>query len=513
MSHPSTATLDLYVMNAIDNKAEVLALEHHLAGCGTCKGILGEAAAFEIELSELASQVIFCIACDQVRVDQDSRCHECGAVASAGGFTIDELLVKNAHGRLYRAHDQNGRQVALKELAFVQTPGPQVLAAFEREAQFLRALNHPRIPKFVASFSEGSGVQTRLYLAQEFIDGSSLQTSLSDSWFDEDKIRAIAMQVLDILVYLQGLSPIVVHRDIKPANLIRREDGELVLVDFGAAHDPAETMGLTFAGTFGYMPVEQLAGTVDETTDVFALGQSLKHLLTRREPWKLTEPDALDAANVSLSLRAFLEKLTANNPAERFPGAAAAMVALKELGSGKLVKLAKSKQTEPKRGFVRRWGSRAALVATGRARDDRAGCRAKQPPTSRCRTRIAVFRLCQPLRRPVQSRDQRVQPASRRQLSSELATSLEMRRPRQNDSSDLGLHPTCGNVGCRFEMLGADRAPTQATVVTRRRDGCRDRHRRPHYQREPLRHRQRRQRHQSQRRRQRHQRRRRWRTH
>ncbi len=53
-------------------------------------------------------------------------------------------------------------QVALKELAFVQSPTLSAIAAFEREAKLLRALEHPAIPRFVASFEEGAGVHALL---------------------------------------------------------------------------------------------------------------------------------------------------------------------------------------------------------------------------------------------------------------------------------------------------------------------------------------------------------------
>jgi hypothetical protein len=132
--------------------------------------------------------------------------------------------------------------------------------------------------------------------------------------------------VLAILVYLQSLSPMVIHRDIKPANLIKRADGSIALVDFGAAHVYGTTAGSTTIGTFGYMPIEQLAGIVDATTDVYALGASLLNLLTRQEPWRIAQTKT--TINVSAPLRAFLDKLTATDPRDRFPSAQDALAAL-----------------------------------------------------------------------------------------------------------------------------------------------------------------------------------------
>jgi serine/threonine protein kinase len=132
--------------------------------------------------------------------------------------------------------------------------------------------------------------------------------------------------VLEVLVYLQSLSPMVIHRDIKPANLIKRADGSIALVDFGAAHVHGTTAGVTTIGTFGYMPIEQLAGIVDGTTDGFALGMTLLHLLTRQEPWKLAQQRT--TVNVSAPLRAWLDKLTAPEPTQRFASAKDALAGL-----------------------------------------------------------------------------------------------------------------------------------------------------------------------------------------
>jgi serine/threonine protein kinase len=313
--------IELYVMGQYDG--DVPALERAIADDPVLAQVAADEARFEVLLRDAATAATFCPVCDDLV--RESRCDSCGAAARPGGYTIERVLVSNAHGRMYVARDADGTRVALKELAFVQAPSPGAVAAFEREVTFLRALEHPAIPRFVASFEEGSGVHTRYYLAQELVDGTALDR-LDEHWYSEAEITALARQVLEILVYLQSLSPMVIHRDIKPANLVRRADGSIALVDFGAAHVHGTTAGITTIGTFGYMPIEQLAGLVDATTDVFALGMTLLHLLTRQEPWKLAQQRT--TINASAPLRAYLDKLIAPAPEARFASAKDALAAL-----------------------------------------------------------------------------------------------------------------------------------------------------------------------------------------
>ena len=313
--------VELYVSGNFDG--DTGALEHEIANDPALAEVVADEARFEMLLRDAAAAATFCAACNDVV--RGERCDACGAAVRPGGYTIERVLVSNAHGRMYVAHDADGRQVALKELAFVQAPAVRTIEAFEREAKFLRALEHPAIPRFVASFEEGRGVHARYYLAQELVVGTPLD-QLDNKWYREDEIVELARQVLAILVYLQTLSPMVIHRDIKPANLVRRADGSIALVDFGAAYIDGSTAGVTTVGTFGYMPVEQLAGIVDATTDLYALGASLVYLLTRQEPWRLAQSKT--TVNVSAPLRAYLDKLTAADPRERFVSAKEALAML-----------------------------------------------------------------------------------------------------------------------------------------------------------------------------------------
>ncbi len=269
------------------------------------------------------------------------RCEGCGSPVAPGGFRVLSRIAMSAHSRVYLAQGPEGGRVALKELVFRLAPDVQRIEAFRREGELLAQLSYPRIPRFLASFTEGSGPQIRLYLAQEFIEGPSLLKQLQAHRFTEEEVSAAGEQVLETLVYLHGLSPRVLHRDIKPANLLARPDGSICLVDFGTARDVTRggTVNSTLVGTFGYMAPEQIGGTVSETSDLYSVGATLLHLLSRRSPSELLRGKGLqldvgEKLNASPAFRSFLQRLLAPSPADRFPTAAEALRALRALHQG-----------------------------------------------------------------------------------------------------------------------------------------------------------------------------------
>ena len=323
--HIDQQELALYTTGGVE-PARVREIEAHVELCDSCADSMQRESRLEGALRDMFAQTA-CPGCARAiatRPPEADRCTFCGAAARVGEYRVREIRVQNQHGRLYLAENAAGDQVALKELCFMQAPSFDALDAFDREARILCALQHPSMPRFISSFQAGEGVQTRLYLAQEFIHGESLEERLATHYYTEGEIVFVARQVLEILGFLQSKSPMVIHRDIKPANLIMRPDGKIVLVDFGAARDQGSTAGATQVGTFGFMPIEQLAGLVDATTDVYALGVSLLRLLTRREPWKLLD-DPWKHTNVSPNLRRVIRKMTARKSEDRYQRAADAL--------------------------------------------------------------------------------------------------------------------------------------------------------------------------------------------
>jgi hypothetical protein len=272
-----------------------------------------------------------CPGCEHPR-EVGPRCTHCGVAFTAGRWQVERVLAQSAHSRVYLARDQAGQVVALKELHFALVPGAQEVEAFEREAKTLAALNHPATPRFVESFVEGTGVGLRLYLATEFVRGESLERRLARGPLPEAEVLSLGTALLGVLVDLQQRSPAIFHRDVKPANVMFREDGRVVLVDFGSARgvEGSRTHRSTLVGTFGYMPPEQLGGTVDRSSDVYALGATLLHAVTGRPPSELLGTHFTPAipSSVSPRLRAWLVQALAFERTRRFVSAQAALDAL-----------------------------------------------------------------------------------------------------------------------------------------------------------------------------------------
>ena len=267
------------------------------------------------------------------------RCEACGAPALAGPFRVLQGLGGSGARRTYLAESPDGARVVLKELSVATVPDAQALEAFTREARTLRELKHPRLPAYVDAFREEDGPRARLYLAYRYLDGVSLNEEMEDRRYTEDEVLDLVEEVLEILRHLHGLQPPLIHRDLKPSNLVRRGDGSIAMIDFGVARDLDRTVHSgTLVGTVGYMPPEQLAGQVDLTCDLYALGATALHLLTRVPPWEFMDGPELRLPRLATAplARALLRRMVAPRRAQRFSSAREALAALRRLRSGGL---------------------------------------------------------------------------------------------------------------------------------------------------------------------------------
>ncbi len=267
-----------------------------------------------------------------------------------GPCRIISTIGAGGMGAVYLAeHTRLGKQVALKVLSGQFLTDPEYVARFQREASSLAQLDHPNIAALL-DFGEDAGQH---YMLTQYVPGGSLKERIAASgrqpW---SQMRRLAEQLLQALAYAHAKG--FVHRDIKPANILLDEQGNARVVDFGLVRGLAAG-GLTLTGeamgTPHYMSPEQWDGAdPDPRMDLWALGVTLHHALTGQVPFGGTEPTKVmkgivlsphptladcGITDAPPALQAFLDRLLAKEPADRFASAEAALQALDDLASGK----------------------------------------------------------------------------------------------------------------------------------------------------------------------------------
>ena len=166
---------------------------------------------------------------------------------------------------------------------------------FEREARNLSTLQHKNIVRVLESFQANGTV----YYAMEYISGQSLDSVIIKSphhCLDAATALGYTQQLGSALSFMHGKG--MLHLDVKPANAMVKDDGTVVLIDFGlskqyAANGEPESSTKVGAGTPGYAPLEQASYREGKgfptMMDVYALGGTLYKMLTGQRPPEASE--------------------------------------------------------------------------------------------------------------------------------------------------------------------------------------------------------------------------------
>jgi serine/threonine protein kinase len=231
--------------------------------------------------------------------------------------------------------------VVIKRLFCQNCFAVKEIELFQREAETLKTLCHPAIPRYLDyfefSWQEGNGFA----LVQSYIPGRSLQHWLNDGHrLNEDAARQVATSLLDVLVDLHERQPPIIHRDIHPGNILINTQADqpicqVHLVGFSAVQNFASaTIGsFTVVGTYGYTAPEQLSGRPVKASDLYSLGVSLIHAMTGIAPAKLPHKgrriDFEACLSASPTFIHWLKQLVEPGLEQRFTSACIALQALK----------------------------------------------------------------------------------------------------------------------------------------------------------------------------------------
>jgi tRNA A-37 threonylcarbamoyl transferase component Bud32 len=235
------------------------------------------------------AQRILCPNCHKPNLRRAKFCQECrhDMVLNNDGpqYFITRVIKEGGQGAVFETIGEDGQVYAVKEMLDRFTDPKEraeAIARFEAEAGMLRRLSHPRIPKVYVDFKD----EGRQYLAMEFVRGQDLEDIIKKQGaLPEQQVLAWADQICEVLDYLHNHKPEpIIFRDMKPSNIMIQPDGSVKLIDFGIAKVFQKAERGTQIGTPGYAPPEQYQGLATIESDIYALGATLHHALTGRDP-------------------------------------------------------------------------------------------------------------------------------------------------------------------------------------------------------------------------------------
>ena len=214
-----------------------------------------------------------------------------------GRFEILKQLGEGGMGVVYEAFDAERRgRVALKTLTYVDAGG---IYRLKNEFRALADVSHPNLVRLHELFAD----ESLWFFTMDLVEGVPF-----DRWVElereADSVPAngepprwtgrLRETMTELVAAVSAIHRVgKLHRDLKPSNVMVRNDGHVVVLDFGLVADPElggtgqTLLDGALAGTPVYMAPEQAAGVGATTaSDWYALGVLLFHSLTNRLPFQ-----------------------------------------------------------------------------------------------------------------------------------------------------------------------------------------------------------------------------------
>lgn len=214
-----------------------------------------------------------------------------------GRYQIKSVLGRGGTATVFEAVDlyrvempDGGQRVALKILHMQVSSRPDLLGELQREFQLLQSLSHPHIVR-VHDYDRDGDIA---FLTMEYLRGHSLLGLLSAR--DQAPLaRAYSLAIIRDVggALAHAHSKGVIHGDLNPGNIFVTNEGDVRVLDFGAAHPPSTGPVVSASesdhspiATPRYASVQVLEGKrPDVRDDVYGLACIAYLLLTGKHPF------------------------------------------------------------------------------------------------------------------------------------------------------------------------------------------------------------------------------------
>lgn len=225
-----------------------------------------------------------------------------GKVLGQGGFGItyvgwDLALQVKCAIKEYFPNGQVTRNSSRTALDWYSTPQAELLRHHGMETFLIEARKMAKVKEIpqVVGVQDTFSENRTAYIVMDFVEGQTLKNRLAErgplSWTEAKGIFFSAISAIE-QVHQSGL----IHRDLSPDNIMLLPDGQVRILDLGAAKDLTSNTGVSSMQVIkgGFSPIEQYgqSARTGPWTDVYAMAATIYYTLTGIVP-----PLAVDRMN------------------------------------------------------------------------------------------------------------------------------------------------------------------------------------------------------------------------
>ncbi len=262
-----------------------------------------------------------CIGCMRP-LDSEGACSFCGLIQAdyspiprcltpgtelAGRYVTGKVLGEGSFGITYMGWDKKmGMPVAVKEYFPSDMVSRDVICGSDNSVYLYENQKKRDYDSYLKKFLDEAKCLSRFnqirgivsvldffyenntaYIVMQYIDGVSVKEYVAKNGaINAKQVLEMIRPVLTALEQVHATG--IVHRDISPDNMIITRDGNLVLIDFGAArmHNIDHTRTMTVMFKRGFSPEEQYRtkGRWGAYTDVYSVCAELYFMMTGKTP-------------------------------------------------------------------------------------------------------------------------------------------------------------------------------------------------------------------------------------
>ncbi|HND86622.1 MAG TPA: protein kinase, partial [Pseudobdellovibrionaceae bacterium] len=163
-----------------------------------------------------------------------------------------------------------------------------------------------------------------------------------------------ALQICEQLRFMHEQKLPILHRDLTPDNMMLDRDGNVRIIDFGAAHQFMEGVTGTLIGKQSYIAPEQLRGKATKASDIYSLGATLSFLLTGEDPKALQRTNLKELhTDISNEMAELVSRCTEFEESERPASLEEVTRALSEIANRNPSNKSQHDSTVPEKGQIK----------------------------------------------------------------------------------------------------------------------------------------------------------------